>query len=144
MINIIIKKMINYFNGDVKRINHALKVYGFAGCIAWLEGLGEPDIMTVNIASLLHDIGIITAEKKYNSSSGRYQEIEGPGVAREILSDLTIDGNILERACFIIGHHHSYNMIDGTDFQIIVEADFLVNIDEERLSKKSIELICDK
>ena len=36
-----------------------------------------------------------------------------------------------ERICYLIGHHHTYDKIDGTDYQILVDADFLVNLYEE-------------
>ncbi len=34
-----IQKMIEYFSPDAKRINHALKVYGFAKCITGIENV---------------------------------------------------------------------------------------------------------
>lgn len=144
MTDIIIEKMINYFGHDVRRINHALKVYGFASCIARRENLTDNEVLIVEVTAILHDIGIVEAEKKYNSSIGKYQEIEGPPIARDILSEVDIDTETLERICFIIGNHHSYQNIDRKDFQIIVEADFLVNIYEDEMTKHSIESIRDK
>lgn len=137
----IIQKMIEYFETDILRINHALKVYGFANCIVRREQLSAQEIVIVDIASILHDIGIKEAEKKYNKSSGPYQEKEGPAVALNLLSDLKIDQEILDRVSFLIGHHHSYHKIDALDFQILVEADFLVNIHEDEMPKRSIESI---
>ena len=37
----------------------------------------------------------------------------------------------------MIAHHHTYDKIDGMDYQILVEADFLVNIMEDNLSKEA-------
>ena len=37
----------------------------------------------------------------------------------------------------MIAHHHTYDNIDGIDYQILVEADFLVNIMESYLSKEA-------
>lgn len=141
MTDSIVEKMIRYFGTDIRRINHALKVAGFAGCIARREKLSENETRIVDITAILHDIGIHEAERKYNSSSGTYQEIEGPAIARELLSDENLDSTTLDRICFIIGHHHSYPKIDGVDFQILVEADFLVNIDEDEIKRHSIESI---
>lgn len=137
-------KMIKYFSGDVKRINHALKVFGFAGCIARKEKLTDDEILKIEMTAILHDIGIVESEKKYNSSSGHYQEIEGPPVVRELLSDTEIDSEMLDRICYIIGNHHSYQKIDGVDFQIIVEADFLVNIFEDEISESAVNSIREK
>jgi len=137
----VLKKMIEYFQTDVKRINHSLKVFDFAQIISEDENIEEKNKKTIIYASILHDIGIKEAEKKYNSSSGKYQEIEGPSIASEILSNLKIDEEIIDRVCFIIGNHHSYTKIDGIDFQIVVEADFLVNIFEDNINKNAIENI---
>ena len=104
----VIKKMIGYFQTDVRRINHALKVFDFAQIISDDESLDKKTKEIIIYASILHDIGIKEAEKKYNSSIGKYQEIEGPSIAREMLSDLKISEEIINRVCFIIGNHHSY------------------------------------
>ncbi len=136
-----IQKMIEYFGRDARRINHALKVYGFASCIARRENLSDNEIFIVDIAAILHDIGIKEAEQKYNSSSGHYQEIEGPTIAQELLSEINLKKETLDRICFLIGNHHSYQKIDGLDFQILVEADFLVNIYEDEMSRLSIDSI---
>ena len=122
MVSSILKKMILYYSDDVKRVNHALKVYGFARCIARQEGLNEKEALIVDVASILHDIGIKEAERKHHSSKGKFQEIEGPPVARELLKDVALEPAILERVCYLIGNHHSYQKIDGIDFQILIEA----------------------
>lgn len=138
MTDLIIEKMIGYFGTDVRRINHALKVYGFASTIARREKLSDLEILTTELSAILHDIGIKEAERKYQSSSGHYQELEGPAIAKNLLSETKLNPEIVDRICFIIGNHHSYQKIDGRDFQILVEADFLVNIYEDEISIDSI------
>lgn len=140
----ILLKMIQYFGTDTRRIKHALKVYGFASTIARSEQLAEDELFIVDIAAVLHDIGIKVAERKYNSSSGTYQEIEGPEVAKTLLSEFNLNNDILERICYIIGNHHTYTKIDGIDFQILVEADFLVNIYEDEIVQDAITSIRQK
>jgi HD superfamily phosphodiesterase len=137
MIHAIMADMIRYFRGDVRRITHALKVYCFASLISKESGSDERKSLIIGIAALLHDIGIREAERKYQSSSGKHQEREGPPIAREILQPYDLEREIVDRVCFIIGNHHSYSKIDGTDFQILVEADFLVNIYEDAVSQES-------
>ena len=44
----------------------------------------------------------------------------------------------VERICFIIGHHHTYKAIDDLDFQILVEADFIVNVMEGYCKRESV------
>jgi hypothetical protein len=141
MKNELMKKMIEYFQTDVRRINHAFKVVDFAFIIAEDQSIDRETKEIIIYAAILHDIGIKEAEKKYNSSIGRYQEIEGPPIAYEMLSELNISEEIINRVCYIIGNHHSYKKIDGTDFQIVVEADMLVNIFEENMNNNAIENI---
>ncbi len=141
MIEQITRDMILYFDKDVRRINHALKVYSFCSTIAALEQLDERSSLIVNLSGILHDIGIKEAERKYNSSAGPYQEKEGPEIARQLLERRSIDSGVIERVCHIVGHHHSYGKIDGDDFQILVEADFLVNIFEDQMDNMAVNSI---
>ncbi|MGZ7043844.1 MAG: hypothetical protein ACXVHM_04570, partial [Methanobacterium sp.] len=91
----VLEKMIEYFGVDVRRINHALKVYDFAQIISYEESIDRKTRDIIIYSAILHDIGIKVAEKKHNSSVGKYQEIEGPPIAREILSDLKISEEII-------------------------------------------------
>lgn len=141
---IILNKMIGYFGGDSRRINHALKVYSFSRAIAGAENISSNELDILTATAILHDIGIKLSEEKYNSSAGHYQELEGPGVARELLADTELDHAFIDRVCFLIGHHHTYNAIDGIDFQILIEADFLVNAFEDNLGIPEINSIYNK
>ena len=44
-----------------------------------------------------------------------------------------------DRVAYLVGHHHTYTNIDGMDYQILVEADFLVNLYEDGVSGEAIE-----
>lgn len=134
-------KMIKYFAGDHKRINHALKVHSFAHLIAVAENIDAPTTAIIEIAAFLHDIGIKEAERKYHSSSGKYQELEGPDVAKELLAPFSLEEDTLNRILYLIGNHHSYSKIDGIDFQILVESDFIVNIYEDELDESALQVI---
>ncbi|MGD9930269.1 MAG: HD domain-containing protein [Mangrovibacterium sp.] len=136
-------RMVEFFSTDVRRINHALKVYSFARLIANEENITGAELKIIELSAILHDIGIPAAEQKYQSSAGKYQEIEGPPIAREMLMHLGASPETIYRVCYLIGNHHSYTKIDGIDFQILVEADFLVNIFEDGISKKSASAIRD-
>ncbi|MFA6941161.1 MAG: HD domain-containing protein [Clostridiaceae bacterium] len=144
MIEEVMISMMKYFSGDVKRINHAMKVFCFAQTICEKENIKSNEKEIVKLSSILHDIGIKEAERKYNSSAGKYQEIEGPFIAEEILNRFKLDIDTISRVKFIIGNHHSYNKIDDIDFQILVEADFLVNIYEDNIEKETVKIIKDK
>ena len=143
-INKVTTSMIDYYHGEPKRIQHFLKVHAYAKLIGEQEGLDKETLEILEVAALTHDIGIKISEGKYNSSAGKYQEIEGPAVAQKMLQDLLYDTTKTERVCYLIGHHHTYDQIDGIDYQILVEADFLVNLAEEHSSKETIESVKDK
>lgn len=74
----VIQAMINYYAGDIKRINHFIKVYGFAKTIGEKEQIDKDKQEILEIAAVTHDIGIKISEKKYNSSAGSHQQTEGP------------------------------------------------------------------
>lgn len=89
-------------------------------------------------AAIVHDIGIHVCEKKYGACDGKHQELEGPAIAKKILSEAGgFTSEQMERVCWLVGHHHTYHDIKDMDHQILVEADFLVNIYEDNLSAEA-------
>ncbi|MFC1578692.1 HD domain-containing protein, partial [Thermodesulfobacteriota bacterium] len=78
----------------------------------------------------LHDIGIVEAEKKYNSTAPAYQHKEGPPIAKEILIKLGAREELIEEVCDIIGHHHQPRDDDSLNFKVVYDADLVENSDE--------------
>ncbi len=139
----LVEEMKKVFAGDEKRIGHTLAVLNYAEQIQMAEG-GDP--LVVKAAAVLHDIGILQAERKYGSSAGRYQEIEGPIIARGILAKYNLDKAAVEHICRIIANHHSAKDIDTIEFRIVWDADWLVNLptDFANVSKEKLQEIIDK
>lgn len=137
-INELVTAMITLYHDDPKRIHHFMKVYAFASAIAQSEQVNALLQTRIEAAALVHDIGIHAAERKYRSAAGAYQEKEGPPLARAMLMTIGFSDSLIDRVCFLVGHHHTYTEIDGIDFHILVEADFLVNAREEKMTKKAI------
>ena len=108
MINKLHLAMIELYRGDAKRIQHFCKVHSYAKLIAETENVDKECLFIIEAAALTHDIGIHSCEEKYGNCNGK-----------------------------LIAHHHTYNKIDEIDYQILVEADFLVNIMEDGLSKEA-------
>lgn len=133
----LIEKMMEYYAGDPKRVQHFLKVYEFAKLIGESESLDTETMHILRTAAIVHDIGIKISEEKYGSSNGKYQEKEGPAVAEPMLLALGYDEAVIDRVLFLIAHHHTYNEIEGLDYQILVEADFLVNLFEDGSSREA-------
>lgn len=144
MIKELMQKMISYYEGDPKRIQHFLKVHSLAKLIGLNEGLNEDVLFILEAAALVHDIGIKEAERKFGKCNGKLQEQEGPALAEKMLEILHFDPQVTERVCYLVGHHHTYSGIDGDDYQILVEADFLVNFYEDELPMDSIKSAYEK
>ena len=113
----VIQKAIAFDHGDARRIHHFLKVYAYADTIGRLEGLPADQQDILRTAAVLHDIGIHAAEEKYGSSSGKYQEIEGPAPARAILEELGADEKLIDRVCFLIASPWSFDQLSLLKFR---------------------------
>lgn len=140
----LIQKAITFDHGDAKRIQHFLKVHAFAALIGRLENIPQETQDLLEAAAILHDIGIHAAEEKHHSTNGKYQEIEGPAPARTLLTALSYPPALIDRVCWLIAHHHTYTNVDAIDYQLLLEADFLVNAYEDSLSAEAIESFRDK
>lgn len=134
-------RMADYEQGVPHRVQHFLKVHSFALLIAQEEQLPEEALLTLEAAALVHDIGIRPSLAKYGRDTGALQEREGPPAARRMLSELGFDPVVTDRVCFLVGHHHTYQDIDGPDYQILVEADFLVNFLESGMGREEIRSV---
>jgi len=121
-------EMKRYFGRDFKRIGHAANVARYAEKIV-SEEKGDPAVVLT--AAYLHDIGIKEAERKYNSTAARYQEKEGPPIAREILLKLGADQELIDEVCDIIGHHHHPRDKETINFKALYDADLIVNLEEK-------------
>ena len=138
-LNNLYKKMIEYERGTPARIQHFTKVQSFAKLIGEEENLDEKTLYILEAAAYVHDIGIKPALEKYGKDSGPYQEQEGPAEAEKMMRQLGFEEDVIKRVSYLVGHHHTYKNIEGMDYQILVEADFLVNYFENGMETDSIE-----
>ena len=139
MINKLHLAMIELYQGDSKRIQHFCKVHSYAKLIGETENINKDTLFVLEAAALTHDIGIHICEEKYGACNGKLQEEGGPLIAEKLLTDMGFRNEVIERVIYLIAHHHTYTDIDGIDYQILVEADFLVNMHEDELSREAIE-----
>ena len=122
-------EMKRYFKQDFKRIGHAGRVARYAEQIGREEGGNLAVILT---ASYLHDIGIKEAERKHRSTASKYQEEEGPPIAREILESLGATEELIEEVCDIVGHHHHPRPDESVNFKALYDADLIANLEDAR------------
>jgi len=138
-------EMKKYFGRDFKRVGHATRVARHAESIGSKEAA---DMAVVMAAAYLHDIGITEAEKKHNSSAARFQEAEGPPVAREILERLGAAEPMIEEVCDIIGHHHHPREAETLNFKVLYDADRIANLAEKHkespMAADHIETVIEK
>ncbi|MDR1641199.1 MAG: HD domain-containing protein [Clostridiales bacterium] len=137
-------EMIEYEKGVPARVGHFLKVHGFAKAIGELENLSPETLYVLEATALVHDIGIKPSLEKYGSAAGPLQEKEGGPVARDMLGKLGFSQELIDRAACLVERHHTYSNVDGLDCQILLEADFLVNMLEDEMSPKAIESAYEK
>lgn len=84
-----------------------MKVYEFARMMRTHGRLDARTQFTLESAAVVHDIGIHISEQKYGSSSGKYQELEGPAEAKKLLDGLEWPGRC-DRAGLLSGGTSPY------------------------------------
>lgn len=131
-------KMIAFYEGRLHDIEHFLKVHAYAALIGRLEGLEEELQTTLELTAIVHDISCPMLRDKYGSADGKHQEAESEPLLREFLAEFCFDPDRLERIIFLVAHHHTVTDVTGIDWQILLEADFLVNASEHEIPKENI------
>lgn len=134
-----LKELEDFFGDDKKRINHAKSVLSFAEEILKRE---QADWHIVVPSAIFHDVGIKIAEQLHGSSDAKYQEKEGPAIAKKILEKHNMDNAHIDEICGIIANHHSPGKMDTLNFRVLLDADLLEN-SKEPLNRKTKEEIRD-
>ena len=140
----IVNKMIDFYNGNRSDVRHLLKVYAYAKTIGELEGLDAKTQDTLEIAAIVHDIACPVCREKYGNTHGKHQEEESEDILRIFLSEFCLPEEMEERIIYLVTHHHTYINVEGKDYQILLEADYLVNADESEYSEESIRSFREK
>jgi HD superfamily phosphodiesterase len=138
------KKMIDFYAGSLHDIEHFLKVWGYARTVGQLEELDGETLFTLELAALTHDIACPLCREKYGAALWDKQEEEGAPMVREFLADTHLSPALIDRVAYLVGHHHTLRGIDGADYQILIEADYMVNAAENGLEKAEITAFVEK
>ena len=134
-----IEKMIDFYQGNLRDIEHFLKVWAYAKTIGEQESVDENTQGILELAAVVHDISCPLCREKYGNTNGKNQELESEPLVKEFFEEMPVSEQKVERIIWLVTHHHTYTNIDGIDYQILIEADFLVNASESNFSKVSIE-----
>ena len=140
----IMEKMIAFSNGNLHDMNHLMCVWTYAKTIGELEGLDPETQFVLEVAAITHDIACPLCREKYGNANGKYQEIEGAPLVTEFLSDTGMTTEQISRVAYLVGHHHTLTDIKGMDYQILIEADYIVNASENGYSKENVENFVEK
>lgn len=135
----ILDKMIVFSEGNIHDIDHFIRVWTYAKTIAELEQLDGETQYILEVAAITHDIACPLCRKKYGNTNGKYQETEGIPMVESLLNDAGLSAHRMDRVKYLVGHHHTLSGIDGIDYQILVEADYIANASENGYDGKNIE-----
>ena len=140
----IMEKMIAFSEGNIHDITHLSCVWTYAKTIGELEGLDADTQFILEVAAITHDIACPLCRVKYGNTNGKNQEKESAALIAEFFKDSDLPQDFTDRISFLVSHHHTIDQIDGIDYQIIIEADYLVNADESHFSGHNIKNMYDK
>lgn len=135
----ILQKMLAFSKGNIHDIDHLIRVWTYAKTIGELEGLDPQTQLILEVAAITHDIACPTCRKKYGNTNGKLQEAEGETMVRPFLADTGLTEAQINRVAFLVGHHHTLADIDGLDYQILVEADYIANASENGYSVENVD-----
>ena len=144
MIQKLTEKMIEYYTGDPKRIQHFIKVHAFSRYIGLREQLPEQEQFLLECAALVHDIGIEPAEAQFGEMRRKTPGAAGTSGGGKNAERAGLPRGDITRICYMVGHHHTYTGIDGRDLQILIEADFVVNLFEDGASMDAVRNACER
>lgn len=125
----ITRKLIEYFENDDRRIEHALRVLYHAE--KFISETAECDAEIVIAAALLHDVGIKISEQKLGYNTGKTQERYGSAIAEKLLRETNFPEEKIPRVIDIIGRHHSPASADDIELTLLKKADAIVNTREK-------------
>lgn len=135
----LMEQMIVFSNGNLHDITHFITVWTYAKTIGELEGLDADTQYLLEATAIVHDIACPFCREKYGRADGKLQEKEGSSIVRTFLADSGMTEAQVERIAYLVGHHHTLTGIDGMDYQILIEADYLVNASEKTYSPANVQ-----
>ena len=140
----IMEKMIAFSKGNTHDIDHLIRVWTYAKTIGELEGLDKDTQFVLEVAAITHDIACPLCREKYGSTNGKFQETEGSLMVRDFLKNSGLTQEQIDRVSWLVGHHHTFQGIDGADYQILIEADYIANASENGYPESSIRNFMEK
>lgn len=140
----IMEKMLAFSEGNIHDIDHLIRVWTYAKTIGELEKLDAGTQYILEAAAIVHDIACPLCRERYGNTNGKLQEAEGERMVHEFFSGTDLSTEQIGRIAFLVGHHHTYTDVDGADYQILLEADYIANASENGYSSKNVTSFIEK
>ena len=140
----IMEKMIAISDGNLHDIDHFIRVWTYAKTIGELEQIDPATQFLLEAAAIVHDIACPLCREKYGTTQGKLQEQEGLPMTRDFFASSGLSAEQIDRIAYLVGHHHTFQNIDGIDYQILIEADYIANASESGYSEANIRNFHDK
>ena len=115
-------------------------VSGLPFCMA----AGDGDALVSKAVSQIDYTEEIDGTTKYGAAYGNRQEEESPALLDVFLRDFDLPSARKDRIIYLVSHHHTTTEVDGLDYRILLEADFLVNASEARMDRSAIQTFYDQ
>ena len=136
----VLQAMITFDAGDAKRIQHFLKVYTYATLLGRQEGLHAEVQQTLELAAILQrhrrsmPLRRSTGALPASTRKKRGQHRRASCSKKSLASPIPWSSASATSSAIIT----PIKMSMGADYQLLLEADFLVNAYEDALSPKAI------
>jgi len=137
MIAQVLSEMTRILKHDRAQVEHAMKVYVYASIIGDLEGLQGDQLRALRAAAILNDIVLPECLDREGEWNGELQRRYGEPMVREVLARLGYD-RYADQVAYLVGrsHHFLEEMHENLGLQILIEANFLVNLSDGTCTEK--------
>ena len=138
-----IEKMTDFYKGNIHDIYHFLKVWALQRTSArrkdWIQKHRKR--WRWQLLSMILPARCVGKNTEIPAESIRKRKVRR---SLQNFQDVPAGELDVERITWLVTHHHTYTNVEGMDYQILLEADFLVNAGESEYSKQAIENFCRK
>jgi len=143
--NKIFRDVINYFKEtDKSQIPHTVCVVYYTHIISQMENIPEKKSLLMEISAILHDVGCPNSKKKFGNTLPHNQETEGallvPIFIDKFITQKVITKEEGEWIKTVVGSHHNHLAAKKLSFEIMADADMIVNNQEGYYEGKNFDI----
>ncbi len=136
--------MLKRKDSTLHDVSHFMKVWAFARVICDNEKLPQKTALVIETAALVHDIACPAIRDNNGHSDAGLQQSVGREMAREFLKDTALSEEDKNTVCSLVATHHTYDAPYSIEHQVLIEADYIVNAEEQALSYDKVREFADR